>query len=96
MPVIEIVFLARKVNVEQNKLIQFDTVWGLPAQGEESARELSSACRMSMLREQRRVSCLKCWFAGEVAFISEGPEKTTVIFKLEHQLPWILVDMKVS
>jgi hypothetical protein len=38
--------------------------------------------------------CHAC--TGEVAFIAEGPDKTTVMFKLEHQLPWILVDMKVS
>jgi hypothetical protein len=41
MPVMEIVFLARKVKVEQNKLIQFNTVWGLPAQG---AGRLVSRC----------------------------------------------------
>eukprot|EP00967_Tisochrysis_lutea_P004294 scaffold5056_cov39-Tisochrysis_lutea.AAC.3 len=33
MPVMEIVFLARKSHVEEDKLIRFETVWGLPAQG---------------------------------------------------------------
>lgn len=33
LPVMEIVFLAQKTHVEPNKLIQFTSVWGLPAQG---------------------------------------------------------------
>jgi hypothetical protein len=33
MPVMEIVFLAHKKHVEQDRLIQFETVWGLPAKG---------------------------------------------------------------
>jgi len=41
MPVMEVVFLARKLHVERNKLIQFDTVWGMPAKGE---REGLCAC----------------------------------------------------
>ena len=34
MPVMEIVFLARKSHIEEDKLIQFESVWGLPAKGE--------------------------------------------------------------
>lgn len=30
----EIVLLARKHDVEQDKLIKFESVWGLPAKGE--------------------------------------------------------------
>lgn len=35
MPIMEIVFLAQRTRNEPNKLIQFETVWGLPAAGEQ-------------------------------------------------------------
>jgi len=65
MPVMEIVFLARKSHVEEDKLIRFETVWGLPAQ-------------------------------GEVEFIEDGPNNTTVLFRFEHQMPVLLVELKVG
>lgn len=34
LPVMEIVFLMEKTHVEQDKLIQFETVQGMPASGE--------------------------------------------------------------
>lgn len=34
LPVMEIVFLLEKTHVEQDKLIQFETVQGMPAAGE--------------------------------------------------------------
>jgi hypothetical protein len=33
--------------------------------------------------------------AGEVEFIADGPN-TTVLFRFEHQMPVLLVELKVS
>lgn len=35
-------------------------------------------------------------YAAEVSFIEEEGGRTTVILKLEYQMPWLLIDMKVG
>ncbi|KAG1662149.1 hypothetical protein FOA52_011022 [Chlamydomonas sp. UWO 241] len=65
LPVLEVVFLLRKKHVEKDRLIVFDTAYGMPA-------------------------------SGDVQFIEdEGGNSTTVMFKFEHQLPNLLVDLSV-
>lgn len=39
--------------------------------------------------------CL-CVYAGQVEFVSESETRTTVILRLQHQMPWLLVDLKVG
>ena len=66
LPLLEIVFLTVKTNVEENSLIQFALVEGMPG-------------------------------VGEVKFVaSEKPGSTCVIFKLQHQMPELLLDLKVG
>jgi len=66
LPIMEIVFLARKVEAEQDKYIKFESIWGMPAM-------------------------------GEVSFIpADNGRSTTVIFKFEHQIPHLLLDLKIG
>eukprot|EP00195_Chlamydomonas_chlamydogama_P003447 CAMPEP_0202919418 /NCGR_PEP_ID=MMETSP1392-20130828/75775_1 /ASSEMBLY_ACC=CAM_ASM_000868 /TAXON_ID=225041 /ORGANISM="Chlamydomonas chlamydogama, Strain SAG 11-48b" /LENGTH=318 /DNA_ID=CAMNT_0049612769 /DNA_START=156 /DNA_END=1112 /DNA_ORIENTATION=- len=53
LPVMEIVFLAKRTHVEVNKRIKFETVWGLPAKGEVSfTEEGGKTCVIFLLEHQ--------------------------------------------
>lgn len=66
LPLLEIVFLTVKTNIEQDALIQFAFAEGMPG-------------------------------VGEVKFLdSQKPGSTCVIFKLQHQMPELLLDLKIG
>jgi len=105
----EIVFLARKSHAEADKLIQFETVWGLPAKGapwqwQSDAHAPATAkptlnvlhcCEyLAHLTLEAVFASLGARLVGEVEFIEDGLN-TTVLFRFEHQMPALLVDLKV-
>lgn len=106
MPVLEIVFLLAKTEVEENKFIRFESRSGMPLKGElyiSTFRHLPSLLicftQILTLSVPLIVSYKNVFFllTGEVQFIEEeNGVSTTVIFKLEHQLPNLLADVRVN